>query len=69
MLCKSGCEHFTFDDPLTWKAHLTGRHNIVGGKGETTPRYNKEGIYLGVTLELDMTTIRIKEEECGKYNK
>jgi len=59
----SGCKHFNFDDPLTWKAHLTGGHTISGKKSPNSSGYNKENISLTVSLEPDMTRVRIREEE------
>jgi hypothetical protein len=61
----SGCKHFNFDDPLTWRASLSGGHDIVGRKGQNTPGYNKERISLGISLEPDTTRVRIREEEAS----
>jgi hypothetical protein len=65
----SGCKHFNFDDPLTWKAHLTGGHTISGKKSPNLSGYNKENISLTVSLEPDMTRIRIREEEASYKRK
>jgi hypothetical protein len=59
----SGCKHFNFDDPLTWRASLNGSHDITGKRAPNAPSYNKEKIHLGISLEPDMTRVRIREEE------
>jgi hypothetical protein len=59
----SGCKHFNFDDPLTWRASLSGEHDITEKTSPGALRYNKEKIRLGISLEPDMTRVRILEEE------
>jgi len=61
----SGCKHFNFDDPLTWRASLNGSHDITGKRAPNAPSYNKEKIHLGISLEPDMTRVRIREEEAS----
>jgi len=59
----SGCKHFNFDDPLTWRASLRGEHDITVKTAPHALSHNKEKIHLGISLEPDMTRVRIREEE------